>query len=79
VTGVVGMPANGPRIVAALAGAVPAVTEPDLAAAVARARVLVPPGGAILLSPGAPTGSDFRDFAARGDAFRALVGGDGRT
>jgi UDP-N-acetylmuramoyl-L-alanine---L-glutamate ligase len=79
VTAVVGMPANGERIVAALAGTVRAVVEPDLAAAVARARALVPPGGAILLSPGAPTGSDFRDFAARGDAFRALAGSDGRT
>jgi UDP-N-acetylmuramoylalanine--D-glutamate ligase len=79
VTAVVGMPANGPRIVAALAGTVPAESATDLAAAVGRARALVPPGGAVLLSPGAPTGDDFRDFAARGDAFRALARGDATT
>jgi len=34
----------------------------------------VPAGGAVLLSPGAPTGPEFDDFQARGDRFRELVG-----
>lgn len=76
VAGLVAMPANGPEILAAVAGAgVRAEMAAGLADAVARARAMAPPGGAVLLSPGAPTGDDFRDFAARGDAFRALVEG----
>ncbi len=76
VAGLVAMPANGPDILAAVGGTgVRAELAADLADAVARARAMAPPGGAVLLSPGAPTGNDFRDFAARGDAFRALVEG----
>ena len=41
-------------------------------------RRMVPEGGAVLLSPGAPSGDDFADFAARGDAFRRLAGGPAR-
>ena len=72
------MPANGPAILerVARAAAVPTAEAASLEDAVARARAMVPPGGAVLLSPGAPSGDDFADFAARGDAFRALAGGD---
>ena len=74
VAGLVAMPSNGADILAAVAGTgVPAQMADDLADAVARARAMAPPGAAVLLSPGAPTGPEFRDFAARGDAFRALV------
>lgn len=74
VVGVVGMPANGPAILDRVRGApVPAVTADDLGDAVRRARAMVPAGGAVLLSPGAPTGDDFGDFQVRGDAFRAIV------
>ncbi len=40
---------------------------------VRRARAMVPPGGVVLLSPGAPTGPEFRDFQVRGDLFRELA------
>lgn len=74
VVGVVGMPANGPAIVRRVRDApVEAVVADDLGDAVRRARAMVPAGGAVLLSPGAPTGDDFGDFQVRGDAFRALV------
>jgi UDP-N-acetylmuramoylalanine--D-glutamate ligase len=76
VVAVVGMPANGPAIVEAIAGApVETASAGDLADAVARALALVPPGGAVLLSPGAPTGDEFGDFQVRGDAFREIVEG----
>ncbi len=76
VVGVVGMPANGPRIVERIKDLpVAAACGDDLAGAVDRARAMVPAGGAVLLSPGAPTGDEFRDFRARGDAFRTIVEG----
>ena len=74
VVGVVGMPANGPAILDRVRDApVAAESANDLGDAVRRARAMVPAGGAVLLSPGAPTGDDFRDFQVRGDAFRTLV------
>ncbi len=82
VAGVVGLPGNGARILDRIAeeGSTtaggplpPAVLAGDLADAVAHARRLVPAGGVVLLSPGAPTGDDFRDFQVRGDAFASLV------
>jgi len=78
VVGLVAMPANGPAILARVAreAGVPGVEAGSLGDAVERARAMAPAGGAVLLSPGAPSGADFADFQARGDAFRALVGGD---
>jgi len=83
VAGVVGLPGNGARILERIAaeGAVaggggplpPSVLADDLPGAVAHARRLVPRGGVVLLSPGAPTGDDYRDFQVRGDAFASLV------
>ena len=45
----------------------------DLAAATQLAMRLTPPGFACILSPAAASYGDFKDFAARGDAFRRLV------
>lgn len=46
-----------------------------LESAVARARALAREGAVVLLSPGAPSFSRFRDFEQRGDSFRKLVDG----
>jgi len=52
------------------------ITEvPDLAAAVAWADRVTPTGGAVLLSPAAPSFGAFRDFVHRGETFAALVTG----
>lgn len=77
VAAVVALPGNGDRILDRLAAepraagrALPAMERAaDLADAVARAAAVVPAGGVVLLSPGAPSGDDFHDFQARGDAF----------
>jgi UDP-N-acetylmuramoylalanine--D-glutamate ligase len=45
----------------------------DLPAAVARARALARPGDVVLLSPGGTSYDAYRDFAERGQHFRALV------
>jgi len=45
----------------------------DLATATARALADAAPGEVILLSPAAASFDQFRDFEARGEAFRALV------
>lgn len=50
----------------------------DLPDAVGRAAALTPAGGAVLLSPAAPSFHAYRDFVARGEHFVALVT-DGAT
>ena len=45
----------------------------SIAEAVAAAADLSPPGSSVLLSPGAPSFPRFRDFEARGDAFRQAL------
>ena len=47
----------------------------DLARAVASARREAQPGETVLLSPACASYDQYRDFEARGDAFRALVEG----
>jgi len=71
--------ANAPRILGALRTAQVAcqiVQCDDLVAAVDRARALGAKGGVVLLSPGAPSFDQFRDYAQRGRAFAALAGFD---
>jgi UDP-N-acetylmuramoylalanine--D-glutamate ligase len=75
--GIVAMGANGARIAALLASRGCAWAQATtLAEAVAVARKLTPAGGTILLSPGAPSFDQFRDYAERGREFARLAGFD---
>lgn len=71
--------ANGERIARQLASVAPAQACRHLAdfdAAVAAALAETPPGGVVLLSPGAPSFGAFRDYVERGKRFAALAGFD---
>jgi len=76
---VIGLPDNGPRVVAAMreAGICPPLglhEVEDLGAAVALAGRITPAGAMVLLSPGAPSFPRFRDYRDRGRQFAALCG-----
>jgi UDP-N-acetylmuramoylalanine--D-glutamate ligase len=76
---IVTMGANGARVAALLresGGAYRLESAAMLADAVESARRITPRGGAILLSPGAPSFDQFRDYAERGGAFAAMAGFD---
>ncbi|MGY3040273.1 UDP-N-acetylmuramoylalanine--D-glutamate ligase [Rhodanobacter sp. TND4EL1] len=73
------MGGNGGRIAEALRAAAvscPLLQVGDLAAAVNSAKACTPAGGVILLSPGAPSFDQFKDYAERGRQFTALAGFD---
>ena len=61
--------------VAALAGFALAAAG-DLAEAIAKARAALPDGGVVLLSPGAPSFGQYKDYVARGRHFAELAGFD---
>jgi len=76
---IVTMGANGARITASLreiGGAYRLEPVETLADAIARARAVTRERGVILLSPGAPSFDQFRDYAERGRAFATLAGFD---
>ncbi len=71
----IGMPENGPAILALLQDLphVTTVAADDLPHAVALARRLTPPGGVVLLSPAAPSYDRFDNFEHRSRVFRQAV------
>ncbi|WP_458069816.1 UDP-N-acetylmuramoyl-L-alanine--D-glutamate ligase [Rhodanobacter sp. BL-MT-08] len=76
---IVCMGANGPRIEALLNEAAvpcPVVRVDDLHAAIVEAKARADASGVILLSPGAPSFDQFRDYAERGRRFTELAGFD---
>jgi len=76
---IVTMGANGARIHDVLVqagGGYRLESAATLTQAVMRARAITPSRGIMLLSPGAPSFDQFRDYAERGRAFAALAGFD---
>ncbi|UYG08877.1 UDP-N-acetylmuramoyl-L-alanine--D-glutamate ligase [Halomonas sp. M4R1S46] len=61
------------RLATALDGSVPLSRVDDLAAAMARAAEIAAPGDCVLLSPACASLDQFRDYQARGEAFRQAV------
>ena len=81
---IVTMGANGPRIHALLeplaqAGGFRLATANGLVEAVKEARRLLEGQGVILLSPGAPSFGQYRDYVARGRHFAEIAGFDPDT
>jgi UDP-N-acetylmuramoylalanine--D-glutamate ligase len=81
---IVTMGANGPRIQALLAplaqaGRLRLATANGLVDAVTQARRLLGGQGVILLSPGAPSFGQYRDYVARGRHFAEIAGFDPDT
>ena len=64
---------EAPAIDAALAGLGTAVDAGTLERALAAARAAAAPGDVVLLSPACKSFDQFRDYEARGEAFRTLV------
>ena len=62
-----------PAFAETLSGKAPFTLSGDLATAVRQARAMAKPGNTVLLSPACASFDQFRDFEARGDAFRCLV------
>ncbi|TJY65159.1 UDP-N-acetylmuramoyl-L-alanine--D-glutamate ligase [Sinimarinibacterium sp. CAU 1509] len=62
------------RIESDVFGALPIYREPDMSAALARARTLAQPRDQVLLSPACASFDQFRSYVDRGDQFRAMVG-----
>jgi UDP-N-acetylmuramoyl-L-alanine---L-glutamate ligase len=72
---VIGLPDSGPRIVATLKD-VPTLTTlvaDDLLSAVRLARDVTPAGGAVLLSPAAPSYGHYDNFEHRSRVFRQAI------
>ncbi len=63
-----------PRFAGLLHGKVPVINAERLDRAVAMAAAAAHPGDTVLLSPACASYDQFTDFAARGAAFKALVG-----
>lgn len=57
----------------------PVVTVGDFCEAINTARSMAKPGGAVLLSPACASFDRFRNFAERGDTFKAVVNGMSRA